>query len=92
MFELHHIFETQHVTQLSAQFQHAVRFIQHGTQLGLEDECAQFWTIVFQRTFDVFTHEEIGIGEARVEHMFVALADEVEMQVVTVADGDEIRE
>ena len=44
-----------------------------------------------EQALEVFADEEVGIGEARDEDVFVALADEVEVQVVAVADGDEIR-
>ena len=40
--------------------------------------------------FDIFADEEIRIRKARAEHVFIALADGVDADVVAVADGDEM--
>jgi hypothetical protein len=47
---------------------------------------------MFEREFDIFAHEEIGIRKARAEHVFVAFADNVEMQFVTIPDCNEVRQ
>ena len=46
---------------------------------------------VFERLLDIFTDEEVRIRKARPEDMFVPLADDVDIEVVAVADGDEMR-
>ena len=56
----------------------------------MEGQLGKLGTIFFEFEFDIFTHEEVRIRKARAEHVFVALADDVYVDVVAVADGDEM--
>jgi hypothetical protein len=57
----------------------------------VEGERGKFGTIFFELEFDIFADEEVGVGKARAEDVFVPFADGVNVDVVAVADGDEIR-
>jgi hypothetical protein len=77
---------------LRAEFQHAVGFIEHGAEFGVEGQRGKFGAIFFQFEFDIFADEEVCIRKARAEDVFVPFADGVDADVVAVADGDEVRQ
>ena len=83
--------QTQHLTHLRAEFQHPVRFIEHGAKFGVEGQRGEFGAVFFQFEFHIFADEEVCIGKARAEDMFVSFADGVDADVIAVADGDEVR-
>ena len=58
----------------------------------MEGQRGQFGTIFFELEFDIFADEEVCIGKARAEDVFIPFADGVNVDIVTVADGDEMRE
>jgi len=57
----------------------------------MEGQCRKFGTILFELEFDIFADEEVGVGKARAEDVFVALADDVDADVVAVSDCNEMR-
>ncbi len=80
----------EHGSHVGAEFEHAVGFFEHRAEVGLEGERAEFRAEFFERFLDIFADEEIGIGKAGVDDVFVALGDDVEVFGVAVADADEV--
>jgi hypothetical protein len=68
----------------------AARLVQHRAQLLLEGERAQARQKAFQRLAEIVLKEEPGVGKSRAEDILIALAHDVQVQVVAVADGDEV--
>ena len=58
----------------------------------MEGQRGEFGTVFFEFEFDIFADEEIRIRKARAEDVFVSFADGVNVDIVAVADGDEMRE
>jgi hypothetical protein len=85
-------FQPEHGDQIIDQFVHPIRFVEHGPQPGLEDELGQFWSIGVQRLLQILTDEKVRVRKPRSEHVFIPLTDDVDANVVAVADGDEVRQ
>ena len=56
----------------------------------MEGQLGKLWTIFFEFEFDIFAHEEVRIRKAHAEHMFVALPNDVNVNVVAVSYRDEM--
>lgn len=84
------VIQAEHGADFSGQLQHPFGLVVHRTQFGLEGQRFQPGPIVFEREFEIFPHEEVGIGKARAQNVFVALPDDIEMLFIPVADGDEM--
>ena len=58
----------------------------------MEGQLGKLGTIFFQFEFDIFAHEEVRIRKTRAEDVFVALADDVYVDVVAVSYRNEMRQ
>ncbi len=77
---------------LGRQLLEADRLVVHRPQAFLEDDRLQLLHPVGQSHLLIFLEEEAGVGQAGFQHPLVAVADDVDVVLAAVADGDEHRQ
>lgn len=70
----------------------ALGLLEHGAELGLEHYVAQALIEAFERLLLVLLEEELGVGEARANHLLVTADDVLRRLALDVGDGDEARQ
>jgi hypothetical protein len=82
--------QPQHLGHHRHQLLQPPRLVQHRAELRLERQLVQRRHELGQAALDVPVIEEGRVGEAGADDVLVAVAHDVEVGVVAVADGDEV--
>ena len=82
--------QPQHLADDRRQPFQTVNLIQHAAEIRLEGQRRQVGQKVGKLALDIPAVEKGGVGEARVDNVFVAGADDVQVLTVAITHGDEI--